>query len=156
MSQSLDHYLTPSQVHPQFDAPSKKRALQRVAEVIANGDEAWAERLTDSLMARERLGSTGVGQGIAVPHCRSKELDEPQVHLFVLTEAIDFDALDGGPVDFLCVLLVPDSANELHLQLLRDIISTFADPETRAPLNHATDQQSLYDTAIELFSRHSE
>lgn len=156
MSQSLDQFLTPSQVHPQFEGPSKKRVLERVAQVIAGDNEDWAERLTDSLMARERLGSTGVGQGIAVPHCRTKELDNPQVHLFVLTDAIEFDALDGAPVDFLCVLLVPDHANELHLQLLRDIISTFANPETRAPLNQATDPDTLYETAVSLFLRNTQ
>lgn len=151
MFQTLDQYLSADNVHPLFEAASKKRLLENIATTISGENATWAEQLTDSLMARERLGSTGVGQGIAVPHCRSKKLESPEVHLFALREPVDFDSLDGQPVDFVCVLLVPEQSNELHLQLLRDVIATFADPQARAPLLAAEDAQSLYETCIRLF-----
>lgn len=156
MNHSLSDYLLPSQVHPQFAAKSKKRALEMVASQISDtlqSNEDQAELLVDGLQARERLGSTGIGQGIAVPHCRSGAVSEPSVHLFALEEAIDFDALDGEPVNFLCVLLVPEDANEVHLQLLRDVIRTFGNPECRAPLLAARTPEVLHRTAIDLFER---
>lgn len=156
MNQSLSDYLLPTQVHPQFAVKSKKRALELAAVQISetlNCDDHQAELLMDGLQARERLGSTGIGQGIAVPHCRSSVVHEPSVHLFALENPIDFDALDGAPVDFLCVLLVPEDANEVHLQLLRDVIRTFGNPECRTPLLAAKTPAVLHQTAIDLFER---
>lgn len=150
MSSTLASLLTPDQVHPQFEGSSKKRLLENVASTIAS-DEAGAERLLDGLQARERLASTGVGQGIAIPHCRT-DISEPEVHLFSLAEPIDFDALDGQPVDFLCVLVVPNQANDVHLNLLREVIQVFSDPSSREPLNQAFDQISLFKAVQSLFA----
>ena len=149
MSLSLASLLSPEHVHPQFEGTSKKRLLENIARAIAN-DEDQAELLLDGLQARERLGSTGVGQGIAIPHCRA-DIPEPIVHLFALSTPVDFDALDGQDVDFLCVLLVPTDANEVHLNLLREVIQIFSEPESREPLGLAFDQISLFNAVQRLF-----
>ena len=149
MSLSLASLLSPEHVHPQFEGTSKKRLLENIARAIAT-DEDKAELLLDGLQARERLGSTGVGQGIAIPHCRA-DIPEPIVHLFALSTPVDFDALDGQDVDFLCVLLVPTDANEVHLKLLREVIQIFSEPESREPLGLAFDQISLFNAVQRLF-----
>lgn len=154
MNVSLSDYLRPDQVYPQFVANSKKRALEQIAQTITN-DESEAEHVMDGLQARERLGSTGIGQGIAIPHCRSRIAQTPSVHLFALDTPIEFDSIDGEPVDFLCVLIVPDDANELHLQLLRDVVRSFSDPNARAPLIDAQTQDVLYQTALDLFEKNA-
>ena len=149
MSDTLASLLTPEHVHPQFEGGSKKRILENVANSICDSEDE-AEILLDGLQARERLGSTGVGQGIAIPHCRS-DIPHPVVHLFALAEPVDFDALDGQLVDFLCVLVVPTQANETHLNLLREVIQIFSDPSAREPLGRAFDQVSLYKAVLILF-----
>lgn len=154
MNVSLSDYLRPDQVHPQFTANSKKRALQQIAQIIT-GDESEAEHIMDGLLARERLGSTGIGQGIAVPHCRCRTVGQPSVHLFALEQPIEFDSVDGEPVDFMCVLLVPDDANELHLQLLRDVVRSFSNPDARSPLIEAKSPEVLYQTALTLFEQNA-
>jgi len=149
LSDTLASLLSPEHVHPQFEGGSKKRILENVARAISDTEDD-AEILLDGLQARERLGSTGVGQGIAIPHCRS-EIDTPTVHLFALAEPVDFDALDGQAVDFLCVLVVPTQANEMHLNLLREVIQIFSDPSAREPLGRAFDQISLFKAVQKLF-----
>ena len=149
MSITLASLLTPEHVHPQFEGTSKKRLLEHVANTIANDEDA-AERLLDGLQSRERLASTGVGQGIAIPHCRG-DISEPIVHLFSLAQPVEFDALDGEPVDLLCVLVVPTQANETHLNLLREVIQVFSDPSAREPLSRAFDQISLHKAVVKLF-----
>lgn len=154
MNVSLSDYLRPDQVHPQFAANSKKRALEQIAHTITDS-ESEAEHIMDGLQARERLGSTGIGQGIAIPHCRCRSVSSPSVHLFALESPIEFDSIDGVPVDFMCVLLVPDDANEVHLQLLRDVVRSFSDPTARSPLTDAETPEVLYQTAIDLFERNA-
>ncbi|MGB0964821.1 MAG: PTS sugar transporter subunit IIA [Litorivicinus sp.] len=149
MSITLASLLTPEHVHPQFEGTSKKRLLENVASTIA-ADEDAAEQLLDGLQSRERLASTGVGQGIAIPHCRA-DTQDPVVHLFSLAEPVDFDALDGEPVDLLCVLVVPSEANETHLNLLREVIQVFSEPSAREPLTRAFDQISLHKAVVKLF-----
>jgi mannitol/fructose-specific phosphotransferase system IIA component (Ntr-type) len=88
----------------------------------------------DALFAREKLGSTGLGQGIAIPHGRIKGLKAPVGAFVRLVNGVQFDAPDGKPVGLIFVLLVPEAANEHHLQLLSELAQMFSDREFREQL----------------------
>jgi PTS system nitrogen regulatory IIA component len=98
----------------------------------------------DSLFARERLGSTGLGHGVAIPHGRIKGLREAVGVLIRLKQPILFDAPDGKPVSLLFVLLVPDQATDLHLQLLSELAQLFSSKALREKLLAAQDAETLY------------
>ncbi|MGB0865430.1 MAG: PTS sugar transporter subunit IIA, partial [Granulosicoccaceae bacterium] len=110
------------------DIGSKKRALQKLADLFADSDpELKARKVFDQFCARERLGSTGLGHGIAIPHCRMDGIDEPMAALITLDEPIEFDAADGKPLDLLVGLMVPSEATDTHLGLLADIAKKFSE-----------------------------
>lgn len=108
------------------DIGSKKRALQTLADLLAASDpELKPRKVFDQLCARERLGSTGLGHGLAIPHCRMEGIAEPVAALLTLEQPIDFDAVDGQPLDLLVALMVPSEATDTHLNLLAEIAKTF-------------------------------
>ena len=99
-------------------------------------------------MAREKLGSTGFGDGIAIPHCRLIGCTAPISAVLHLETAVDFDAIDGEPVDLLFVLLVPEEATDEHLELLRQIAGIFEQDDVRERLRNAPDSNALYQTVL--------
>jgi len=126
------------------DVTSKKRLLQTLSGLLAAGDallteEAVFERLTE----RERLGSTGLGHGIALPHSRMEEVAEARCAFVQLRRAIDYDAIDNEPVDLALGLLVPKEANEYHLQLLSTLAAMFSDEMLRQRLREATSAEQV-------------
>ena len=98
--------------------------------------------------AREKLGSTGFGNGIAIPHCRLIGCTSPISAVIHLASAVDFDAIDGEPVDLLFVLLVPEEATDEHLELLRQIASIFEQDDVRERLRNAPDSTALYQAVL--------
>jgi PTS system nitrogen regulatory IIA component len=130
--------LSPETVLLDVDVPTKARALDEAARALAPRDGLAAAAVAASLAAREAMGSTGLGQGVAIPHARIKGL--PQARLaFVRTKlAIPFDAPDGKPVSEMLVLLVPEHATEQHLQILADAAQMFCDRAFRERLRAAT------------------
>ncbi|MCG8314402.1 MAG: PTS IIA-like nitrogen regulatory protein PtsN [Pseudomonadales bacterium] len=119
--------ITASRTFTEVEGSSKKRVLENAAGLIAQqAPEFTANELFDNLISRERLGSTGIGKGIAIPHCRAKHCSSVIGALFKLQEAVDFDAIDNEPVDIMFVLLVPEEATEEHLQLLSQIAQRFS------------------------------
>ena len=98
-------------------ATSRKALLQYASDLLAETYELPARKLFDELMSRERLGSTGLGEGVAIPHCR---IACEKIHAACLTLAqpVDYDAVDGEPVDLIFILLVPPDENSAHLELL--------------------------------------
>src|SRR5690606_25849683 len=97
---------------------SKKAVLEEIAKVIGQQvPDLDRQTVYESLIAREKLGSTGFGNGIAIPHCRLKGCPSPISALLHLNHPVDFDAIDGAPVDLLFVLLVPEAATDEHLEL---------------------------------------
>ena len=104
--------------------------------------------MLDQLISREKLGSTGLGQGIAIPHCRSGNCAHPLGTLLTLEEPIDFDAPDDLPVDLLFVLLVPEEADQQHLDILANIARLFSQSDFCEKLRATRDSQALYDLAI--------
>ena len=99
----------------------------------------------DSLFAREKLGSTGLGQGVAIPHGRIKGLKEALGAFVRLAQPVPFDAPDGGPVTLVFVLLVPEKATEKHLQILSELAQMFSDKALREAMSRAPDAAALYE-----------
>ena len=126
-------------------AASKKRVLELVSALIARDDKTLVDTdVFNCLLARERLGSTGLGHGIAIPHGRVKNLGRISGALVRLDQGVDFDAIDGQPVDIVCALVVPPEAAETHLQLLAHLASLFSQAEVRDRLRSARSAEELY------------
>lgn len=136
----LSELLDPSRMRCQCDIRSKKRALQTLAELLApsvseilDGDTGPDDPLMsdmdifDALITRERLGSTALGHGIALPHSRLANIKEPIAAMITLTEGVDCEAPDGEPVDVLVGLLVPEHCNDEHLKILAALAGRFSD-----------------------------
>ncbi len=130
---------------------SKKRVLERLAQAIAQDIPSIdADDLFRSLIARERLGSTGIGHGIAIPHCRVKDCPSTIGALITLARPIDYDAIDSEPVDILFALLVPEEAHDEHLQTLAALAGAFSDNTYRQTLRQSTNNEMLYQSAVVL------
>ncbi|WP_374475269.1 PTS IIA-like nitrogen regulatory protein PtsN [Zoogloea sp.] len=131
--------LPPANVVVGLEASSKKRAFEQAGLLFENNHGIGRSTVFDSLFAREKLGSTGLGQGIAIPHGRIKGLKDALGAFIRLAEPVPFDAPDGRPVSLLFVLLVPEQANEHHLQLLSELAQMFSDRTFREQLLNAPD-----------------
>ena len=123
--------LPPTQVLVQVDATSKKRAFEEAGLLFENLHGLSRSLLTDSLFSRERLGSTGLGHGVAIPHGRIKGLKVPMAAVLQLAHPIGFDAPDEQAVNLLIFLLVPESATQKHLEILSEIAEMLSDTELR-------------------------
>lgn len=142
----IGDFITPDRVAYRLHAASKKRALELVSGLLAGGDANLTEvEIFDCLVARERLGSTGLGHGIALPHGRIKGLKRIMGALVRLDQGVDFDAIDGARVDIVCALVVPAEATEEHLQLLASLAALFGETDTRDRLRRAESAAQLYD-----------
>ena len=117
-----------------LDVASKKRVFEHTGLLFENNHHIARSQVFDSLFAREKLGSTGLGQGIAIPHGRIKGLKEAVGALIRMHEPIPFDAPDGQPVNLIFVLLVPERATDLHLQILSELAQMFSDRTFRDQL----------------------
>jgi len=127
-----------------LDVANKKRVFEQVGLIFENNHGIRRDAVYDSLFAREKLGSTGLGQGVAIPHGRIKGLPEA-IGAFVRTRtAIPFDSPDGRGVMLVFVLLVPEHANERHLQILSELAQLFSDKALRERLLAATDAGALH------------
>lgn len=117
-----------------LDLSSKKRVFEQAGLLFENNHQIARSQVFDSLFAREKLGSTGLGQGIAIPHGRIKGLKEAVGALVRLHHPVAFDAPDGQPVNLVFVLLVPEKATDLHLQILSELAQMFSDRVLREKL----------------------
>ena len=125
------------------EATSRKRVLQTIAETVAATDShTIAADLFDGLLERERLGSTGIGEGVAIPHCRHA-ISEIQVCLLTTEDRVDYDATDGETVDIFFALIVPKDENQAHLRALADLSTVLVEPENRKRLRGCTDSEAL-------------
>jgi len=127
-----------------LDASSKKRVFEQAGILFENHQGVARSTVYDALFAREKLGSTGLGMGIAIPHGRIKGLKLPVGGFFRLVSPVQFDAPDGKPVELVFVLLVPEAANEHHLQLLSELAQMFSDKSFREQLATAPDAAALH------------
>ena len=146
----LESILTPGRSLVNVPGGSKKRVLEQIANLIGKEvPELETQQVFESLVAREKLGSTGFGNGIAIPHCRLKGCASPVSALLHLDAPIDFDSIDGAPVDLLFVLLVPEAATDAHLELLRQIASMLDRKDVRDRLRAADSSTALYQVVLD-------
>ena len=144
-SMNVSDILCPERTFINVEGTSKKRVLENAATLIARQSlELDPDLLFNNLINREKLGSTAIGKGIAIPHCRMDQTNEILGSLIRLKKSVDFDALDREPVDLLFVLLVPREANEEHLTLLGKIAKIFSEDKKTAALRTAQENDSLY------------
>jgi nitrogen PTS system EIIA component len=126
------------------DASSKKRAFEAAGLLFENHHSMSRALVTDNLFARERLGSTGLGHGVAIPHGRIKGLKNPLAAVLRLSQSVAFDAPDDEPVDLLIFLLVPEAATQRHLEILSEIAEMLSDRELRERLKSEPDAAQLH------------
>jgi PTS system nitrogen regulatory IIA component len=136
--------LPPANVLLDLPVSSKKRLFEQVGLLFENNHGIARSLVFDSLFARERLGSTGLGQGVAIPHGRIKGLKDALGAFVRLGQPVPFDAPDGKPVNLLFVLLVPEQATEKHLQILSELAQMFSDRALREAMTAAPDAGALH------------
>ena len=140
----LSSILPAAQVLVSVDATSKKRAFEEAGLLFEHLHGLSRALVTDSLFSRERLGSTGLGHGVAIPHGRIKGLKAPMSAVFQLATPIGFDAPDDLPVSLMIFLLVPEAATQKHLEILSEIAEMLSDADLREKLTVTSDSTELY------------
>lgn len=140
----LANILPAAQVLVSVEATSKKRAFEEAGLLFENLHGLSRALITDSLFARERLGSTGLGHGVAIPHGRIKGLKSPMAAVFQLAQPIGFDAPDEQPVGVLIFLLVPETATQKHLEILSEIAELLSDAALREKIKASDSADALH------------
>ena len=140
----ISKILTPECVLLDNESASKKRVFERVGLLFENTQHIARSQVFDSLFAREKLGSTGLGQGVAIPHGRISKLREASAVFVRTTHPIPFDAPDSLPVNLIFVLLVPERATDLHLQILGELAQMFSDAQFRNQLLESPDAVGIH------------
>ena len=147
---TLETILPPERILYDVPGGSKKRVLEFFSTFIAqNTPSLDSQEVFGRLISRERLGSTGIGNGVAIPHARSPHCSTPIASFLKLAEAVDFDAIDGEPVDLVFVLLVPEEADDTHLALLGQVATIMNDTNIRAQLRKTGSQRELLELISE-------
>ena len=140
----ISRLLAPSNVQLDLPVTSKKRLFEQVGLMFENSHGIERDKVFDSLFARERLGSTGLGEGVAIPHGRIKGLKDAQAAVVRTENPIPFDAPDGEPVKLLIFLLVPENANEEHLEILSELAELLSDETVRQALMSQADPAQIH------------
>ena len=140
----ISKILLPDNILLDSESASKKRVFERVGLLFENNRQIARSTVFDSLFAREKLGSTGLGQGVAIPHGRIAKLREATAAFVKTANPIPFDAPDGQPVNMIFVLLVPERATDLHLQILGELAQMFSDVQFREQLNACNDPAAIH------------
>lgn len=153
----LHQLLTRNRIDCAVSAGSKKRLLELLANLLhEDAPKVDSQAAFQSLIDRERLGSTGVGNGVALPHGRLKGISRAFGAFAILDEAMDFESVDNQPVKLVFALLVPEEATEEHLQLLAQLARLFSDKENREHLLHAKTSDDVYNFLRTVDSRYQQ
>lgn len=143
----IQQLISPQRVLPSVAVPSKQRLLEALSSLLGEGHpEVDVKVVLESLLKREQLGSTGFGDGVALPHGRLKGLTQAIGAFVTLEQEIDYDSLDRKPVRMAFALLVPDNAAQEHLQWLRELAMIFSNKNVRDHLLHAKTSEEMYRT----------
>lgn len=139
--------IKPERIACDINASSKKRALEKISDILACDEisNIVAQDVCKSFIAREKLGSTGIGLGVAIPHGRIKNTDKTIAAFIQLHEGVDYDAVDNESVDLLFALLVPENATDDHLKILAELAEMFSNSQIREKLRSAKDSTALFD-----------
>lgn len=145
----ISSMLSPTRTRAKVDGTSKKRILQSLATLFAEQVGGLdADKLFQSLLNRERLGSTGIGEGIAIPHCRFNTGGQTYAACLSLSDPVDFDAIDKQPVDIVFAMLVPEDAEQSHLEALASLAEAMHQQQFVSSLRKAGTDDQLYDAAV--------
>ena len=141
---NITDLLSPERVLCCKDIGSKKRLLEQLSELLAGSSLQLSQHeVFDALLNREKLGSTGLGKGVAIPHGRMAGLEKPLCAFIKLNDPIDFDAADDEAIDLVFCLLVPENSTEEHLQVLSTIAEIFSNPGICTALRQCTDSSCI-------------
>ncbi|MCK5648546.1 MAG: PTS sugar transporter subunit IIA [Gammaproteobacteria bacterium] len=147
----LSNLIKIDQIQLNNSASSKKKALEAISRIITdNYPEYNTNKVFETLIARERLGSTGIGHGVALPHGRLAKCTDTIGVFISLSEGIDYDAIDKEPVTLLFALLIPNHSTEEHLQILAKLAEFFHNKNNRQMLENATSSETVYNLIINL------
>lgn len=141
---NLAKILSQNNVVLDLEVSSKKRAFEQAGLIFENNCGIARSTVSDNLFARERLGSTGLGHGVAVPHGRIKGLKAPLAAFVRLADPIPFESPDGEPVKLLIFLLIPDHVTQQHLEILSEIAEMFSDDAFRNRLTSEPEAASIH------------
>ena len=144
---SLSEFLTADRIVV-LDGPANREAVIDAAARLLADAPGLIATVSDSLRQRERMGSTAIGHGVAIPHGRSNALNDTRAAFLRLQPGVDFEASDGEPVDLVFAMSVPEHFTQRHLQLLSELAQRFGDAEFRAALRDAPDAARLRDTLL--------
>ncbi len=145
---NIETMLTAGRTRAKVTGVSKKRVLETLAELFAPSlAEADENTIFQNILGRERLGSTGIGHGIAVPHCRCATSGETLCACLTLDKPVDFDAIDSEPVDIVFAMLVPENAEESHLQTLAQLAESLQDGSFTQQLRTCKSDEELFEVA---------
>ncbi|BAU58549.1 PTS sugar transporter subunit IIA [Halorhodospira halochloris] len=142
----IEQLISPERVRCVSEAKDKEQVLSYVGQLIGEAeDRLTGDEICKRLMARERLGSTGLGHGVALPHARLEGIDKAIGAFIRLDQGIDFHAFDRAPVDILFALVVPEHFTDEHLQILAALAEMFSDPELCEKLRSPSSDDSLHE-----------
>ena len=148
----LSDFLSPERVLAHIESNNKKDALKEIAEFVANvekDESLTSKHLLNAIMDREELGSTGIGDGVAIPHAKIHGLKNLCACFARSQTGVNFDSIDSEPVRLIFMLLVPENSAGMHLKALARISRVLKEPGFREQLIHANDSQALYDAFIQ-------
>jgi nitrogen PTS system EIIA component len=145
----LDRILVPERTFANLETTSKKRAIEKIANLLGESTMQFSSDIIyRELIAREKLGPTALGHGVALPHCRLEQCTDTLCAVFQLSDAVDFGALDDEPVNIIFVVLFPKSSETDHLHTLAEIARRCESEEYRNRLIAASDDKELYDMVL--------
>jgi PTS system nitrogen regulatory IIA component len=132
-------------------ASSKKKVLENLSQKLAaNTSATTAEKIFQVLLERERLGSTGLGKGVAIPHARVPDLPHTVAAMLTLENPVDFESVDGQPVDIAFGLLVPEDDTDNHLQHLSRLVTLFRDPDVCEKIRSASSAEAIFELLLSI------
>ena len=140
---TISALLSPQRIFLDVEISSKKKLLELIANIVADQTRLAESSIYNKLLTRERLGSTGLGQGFAVPHARLENLDETMGCFFRLKYPVNFEAPDNQPVDLLFTIIIPEEATDEHLLILSSLASIFSQAEVCAAIRDATSRDEI-------------
>ena len=140
---TISALLSPKSIFLDIEVTSKKKLLELIANIIAERARLPESTIFSSLLNRERLGSTGLGSGFAVPHARLEQLEDTLGYFFRLKEAVNFEAPDGQPVDLVFTIVIPEQATEQHLVILSSLARIFSNEQVCNAIREADSKDEI-------------